>query len=261
MKPDTRKYEKQFVRVRNAIERKAITLTKKALREQYQFMVDKIRQTDISQWMQIPENLPKKPIQDLLNTIYPMCAPLATMERKHLLRQKADTEEQVYNSVFQRKLTLIAQTLAGEKIVTITNTTKTQGLKVIRAVLDEADTEGWGVDVITREIYKQMNANLRGNAYARAKAIAQTEIISASNQASEAAANSTGYDYLKFWSTSGLPNIRESHIYAETMHADGIAKDANFDMGNGNFMEYPGDPNGAAEEVINCRCTLMHEII
>ena len=84
-------------------------------------------------------------------------------------------------------------------------------------------------------------------------------MISASNQASEFAADSTGYDYLKFWSTSGLPNIRETHLEAEKYSDDkgGLKPDETFPNG----LLYPGDPNGAAEEVINCRCTLMHEIV
>lgn len=114
---------------------------------------------------------------------------------------------------------------------------------------------------MTSNIYKAVGANLRGNGYARAKAIAQTEVISASNQASEYAARSTGYNYRKFWSTSGLPGIRASHIFAEQHHENGIGMDESFDMGDGTFMLYPGDPAGTPENVINCRCTVIHEIV
>lgn len=259
MKPETKKFELQFIRYRNALERKAISLTKKALTEQYNHFLSKVRHTDKSQWMQLADNLPEKPIEDLLTKIYSSCAPLATMTRKQMLKGKADESEQIQNSLFQRKLTNIVQTIAGEKIKTITSTSESAIKKVIRDVLDEADTQGWGIDKITSNLFQEVGANLRGNGYSRARAIAQTEMISASNQASEFAAASTGYEYLKFWSTSGLPNIRESHLEAERFSDDkgGLKPDETFPNG----LLYPGDPNGAAEEVINCRCTLMHEII
>ena len=112
---------------------------------------------------------------------------------------------------------------------------------------------------MTSKLYRTVGANLRGNGYARAKAIAQTEVISASNQASEYAAASTGYQYRKFWSTSGLENIRPSHIEAEQYSdaVNGLLPDERFPNG----LLYPGDPSGEASEVINCRCVIMHEII
>ena len=187
-----------------------------------------------------------------------MSADLAVMVRNNMLKGKSD-EDKVMTAVFQSKLTKLVRDESGKKIVTITETTKERVLNVIRGLLDEADTEGLGIQEITSRMYKSVGASLRGNGYARAKAIAQTEMISASNQASTFAAESTGYEYRKFWSTSGLPNIRLSHIEAEQYSdsVDGLRPNETFPNG----LLYPGDPNGAAEEVINCRCCILHEII
>lgn len=258
MKAETKRFERQFIRYRDSLERRAISLAKKALTEQYKSFLSKIPQTDKSQWLNLVDNLPEKPISDLLDKIYSSCAPLATMTRKQLLKGKADPieEEVIYNGIFQSKLTKLVR---YETIQSITNTSQKAIRNVINSVIEQTELEGWGIDKMTSELYKSIGANLRGNGYARARAIAQTEMISASNQASEAAAASTGYDYKKFWSTSGLPNIRISHIEAEQFSdsVDGLKPDETFPNG----LLYPGDPNGAAEEVINCRCTILHEIV
>jgi hypothetical protein len=73
------------------------------------------------------------------------------------------------------------------------------------------------------------------------------------------AAESTGYQYKKFWSTSGLPGIRPTHIDAENYsnEVNGLMPNQVFPNG----LLYPGDHSGPPEEVINCRCVVLHEII
>lgn len=259
MKQSTKIFERQLIRKRNAIERKAIVIAKRALSAQYNSVLSKIKHTDISQWMQLADNISEEPIRQLFLRIYPSASPIAVMSRKHMLKAKMIEDDQIYNSIFQAKLTGLVSLEAGTKITTITNTSKSRILGVIRDVLNEGDTEGWGIDRFTSELYNKVGQNLRGNGYARARAIAQTEVISASNQAAEFAADSTGFEYRKFWSTSGLKNIRPTHIEAEEFSdmKNGLRKDEYFPNG----LLYPGDPNGEASEVINCRCSLLHEIV
>lgn len=259
MKQSTRKFELKLIRTRNALERKAISLTKRALKNQYTTFLERTKSTDFRQWEQLVDTISEEPIQQLFNIIYPMNAKIAVMTRNNMLKGKASEEDAIYESIFQNKLTQLVSLEAGYKITTITSTSKDSILKIIRNVLDEADTGGWGIDKITSNLYKQVGRNLRGNGYARARAIAQTEMISASNQASEMAAKSTGYEYRKFWSTSGLPDIRSTHIDAEqySIEKNGLMPNETFPNG----LLYPGDPNGSADEVINCRCSILHEII
>lgn len=259
MKKNTKQFEKKFIRTRNAIERKGITLIRRALSVQYQSFLNRARQTDKSQWPQLVDNLSEEPIRRFFELFYPMSAKLAVMTRNNMIKGKASEEDAIYESIFQNKLAQLVALQSGTKISTITATSKEKILDIIRNILDEGDTQGWGIDKITSELYKKVGKNLRGNGYARAKAIAQTEVISASNQAAEFAAASTGYEYKKFWSTSGLPGIRPTHIEAEQYsdEVDGLRPEQTFPNG----LLYPGDPSGSPEEVINCRCTILHEII
>ena len=268
MKPETRKFERQFIRSRNAIERKGVTMARRMITAQYKWFLDRVKQTDKSQWIRIAEMIPEDPVQRFFNVFYPMSGRLAVMVRNNMLKGKKSTrnslavkagEDAIYEGIFQSNLARIVSLEAGEKITTITATSRDRIVGVIRDVFDQADTEGWGIDKITSNLYREVGKNLRGNGYARARAIAQTEMISASNQAAEIAAQSTGYEYRKFWSTSGLTGIRPTHIEAEVFsdQVGGLRPDQRFPNG----LLYPGDPAGPPEEVINCRCTILHEIV
>lgn len=57
----------------------------------------------------------------------------------------------------------------------------------------------------------------------------------------------------KGWQASNLENVRATHLQAEQTYAKGIPIEKPFLVGGVSLM-YPGDPNGSAAEVINCRC-------
>lgn len=266
MRQQTRQYEKQFIRLRNKIERRGIVLMKKMVREQYQAYLEKLKEVGFNNYdkIEIPTNI----TEDYFKRFYPMSSVLALMEYENLEKQvgkkaEPDQKRSLLNSIFQRRLTEIVNTTAGKKIVTITHTSQEAIKRVIRGVLDVGDTEGLGIPEITSRIYNEVGKHLRGNGYARARAIAQTEMISASNQASTDAAeritSANNLKYKKFWSTSGLERTRETHIEAEQYSddRDGLNPDELFPNG----LLHPGDPNGAPEDIINCRCTIMHEIV
>lgn len=269
MKKQTKKFEKQYIKVRNSIERKGVSMAKKMIQAHYTAYMERLKTLGISAYQQI--EIPEQITERFFKMYYPMSAPLAVMTYENMEKQagqkaEKDVKKAVTNSIFQSKLTNIVNTTAGEKIKTITHTSQETIKGVIRGVLNEADTAGWGVHETTSKIFKTVGKNLIGNGYARARAIAQTELISASNQASQFAADKAAADYgvtyRKFWSTSGLKGIRESHLFAEQYsdEKDGLQPDEPFDMGDGTFMQYPGDPDGTPENVINCRCSVMQEV-
>lgn len=254
MKQSTKKFERKFIRTRNAIERKGISMIKKALYVQYLSFLNRAKEVYFKQWNEIVVS--DEPIRVFFKQFYPLSAKLAVMTRNNMIANKTEQEDVIYEGIFQNKLLQLPR---EEIIRSITNTTQEAIRGVINGLIEQTELEGWGIDKLTSELFKQLNSNLKGNAYARARAIAQTEMISASNQAAEMAAASTGYRYKKYWSTSGLPGIRPTHIDAENYsnEKNGLMPEETFPNG----LLYPGDPQGTAEEVINCRCTILHEII
>lgn len=94
---------------------------------------------------------------------------------------------------------------------------------------------------------------------ARATTIARTEAAGAVNGADQAIAQelqTAGIVTMKTWLATSDDRTRESHV-----EADGQSVDVNepFDVGGEELM-YPGDPDGEAGEVINCRCTTILEL-
>lgn len=264
MKASTKKFELKYLRTRNAIERKGIRLVNAALKAQYADFMNRVDNLPPQLWKDQVNRISEQPIQHFFEQFYPMSATLGQMTRKQMISQREkkaiESEDELYLSTYQTYLqNLVKTSIYSERIKTITNTTSERINSVLTEVLTEAELNGYGVDKTRKLLSDMIGSNIRGNVRARAKAIAQTEIISASNQASTYAADSTGLEYRKYWSTSHLQNIRASHIQAEqdSIQRGGLRKDERF----ANGMLYPGDPAGSADEVINCRCSILHEII
>lgn len=171
--------------------------------------------------------------------------------RKKLIGQKDVSEG--WQAFFEQFILPILNKSTARKVKAITDTTQ----KLIREAIERGIADGLGIDKISGFVQAEMS----GATAWRARAIAQTEVISASNQAAFEGAESAGIEYKKFWSNSGLDGVRDSHIFAQewSYGQDGINPNEKFDMGNGNFMMHPGDPEGPPEEIINCRCTLIIE--
>lgn len=253
------KYERSFIRVRNRIEKKGQKLAFNAIKKQYKAVFDLVGIYSVDQLKEaIDKVVTTAPIVEMFESYYPMFAPLAMMQRNDAIKQKA-TEGEMWESLFMDQMRRFGLLTAGKKITSITATTE----KFIRGAVESAVTEavesGYGIDKTAKLVRKYLTDSLGDIGRSRAKMIAQTEMISASNQAATFGIESTGYAYKKFWSTSGLENTRATHLDAESesIARGGLKPDETFSNG----LRYPGDPNGSADEVINCRCVILHEII
>ena len=78
--------------------------------------------------------------------------------------------------------------------------------------------------------------------------IARTESTGAVNGGSEAYYKEAGV-MKKEWLTARDEHVRETHKAIE-----GEEVPTNADFSNG--LAYPGDMKGAADEIVNCRCTI-----
>lgn len=93
--------------------------------------------------------------------------------------------------------------------------------------------------------------NVSGAPLSRAKTIARTEghrIQQMSTVDAQQAAKAKGADVVKQWDATIDGRTRESH-----RRVDGEIRELDEKFSNG--LMFPGDPNGSAAEVVNCRCT------
>lgn len=90
----------------------------------------------------------------------------------------------------------------------------------------------------------------------RAKTVARTEVVGAMNEANLDFYHEAGIES-KQWVTSGDGNVRESH---QNMQKREAKINEPFITGLGSYMQYPCDRESSppAEDVVNCRCTVIH---
>lgn len=79
----------------------------------------------------------------------------------------------------------------------------------------------------------------------------------ASDQTARSLAGDVGVQLEKAWVFVSDERTREDHAAMDS--GDYIPLDEDFDVG-GEAMEYPGDPSGSAENVINCRCSVVRRV-
>jgi len=119
----------------------------------------------------------------------------------------------------------------------------------IAAIFDKAKEENIDVKESIKELYDQQYID-----GGRSELIAAVETVWASNYASVEAINDVDDGKTKkIWIPILDDKTRETH--AEAANHPPISLDESFDIG-GSLLEYPGDPSGPPEEIMNCRCVL-----
>jgi SPP1 gp7 family putative phage head morphogenesis protein len=135
----------------------------------------------------------------------------------------------------------------GEQIDLIDDTTKDEILEAIRDAQLETYDEGEGARSLSEKIQEIYD----GFTESRAMTIARTEMGVAANTALNAAAKSTGIPGLqKEWVSVNDDRTRPDHVDA---NGQVVPMDGKFKVG-GVELDYPCDPSGPPDEIINCRC-------
>jgi HK97 family phage portal protein len=83
--------------------------------------------------------------------------------------------------------------------------------------------------------------------------IARTEASSALNGGLNRGYKQSQVVETKIWLNAGDDHVRDSHWLTE----DEVGVDQVFRLDNGVTLEFPGDPGGPVEEIVECRCTTM----
>lgn len=126
-----------------------------------------------------------------------------------------------------------------------------------QAIITKAVADAAGQGLGEREAGRFVRQALSGRmAVSRARTIARTEIGAAQNAGMIDAAEELKVRYLKEWIAIEDGRTRLSH---STVDGKKIPREQKFRVGDAE-LEYPGDPSGPPEEIINCRCTMLLEL-
>lgn len=159
-------------------------------------------------------------------------------------------EDQAMKDEWSRQMERYLDIYGSARIAKVAETTEATTRKIINNQIKIGMANGDGIDVIKRAIMKSVD----GMSASRAKMIARTEVVGASNQGSLIGAQASGVALKKRWLTAhNKVPPRPSH-----KEADGqtVGMFEMFKVGD-DELNAPGDPQGSAKEVINCRCTIV----
>jgi uncharacterized protein with gpF-like domain len=121
----------------------------------------------------------------------------------------------------------------------------------ILRVLEKATAEGWSNDQIVSEILTSPEA--REQVRNRARKIVRTETVRAANYGVLIGADKYEYEVEKEWLSVNDSRTRTSHRHGSGVDGERRSPDGRFSNG----LRFPGDPDGAASETINCRCRIV----
>lgn len=159
-----------------------------------------------------------------------------------------ETKESFAQIMTRLALRYISQEAIRRRITDVVETTRKQ---IVRAV-----SKGYSDGLGQRGVADYILDLVPSLAQYRANMIARTETHGAANYGSDEAAKQTGLPLTREWISAQDERTRETHRAANGTTAP---MDGRFKVGNAE-LAFPGDPEGPAEEVINCRCTVAYVV-
>lgn len=157
-----------------------------------------------------------------------------------------------FTTAFFNALTSWLRVFGSQRITLIQKTFATDINNIIASGLEDEKS----MDEIVRELRQLVN---RPDFYRwQAMRIARTETTTAANRAALQAGEVSGFVMEKIWistldkRTRRKPPSQFDHLDMDMVR---IGADEKFNV-NGDLLRYPGDTNGQAADVINCRCTV-----
>lgn len=155
-----------------------------------------------------------------------------------------------FSTVFKDSILSWIRGNVGQNIILVRRTYIDFINKIISDDLASGDT----MDEITDKLMRLVK---RKSFYRyQAQRIARTETTTAANYAASVSSTVSGFVMQKMWISILDARTRrppESHFNHVVMNEKRVGQYEMFDV-NGDMLRFPGDPNGQAGNIINCRC-------
>lgn len=164
------------------------------------------------------------------------------------------------SNIWMQEMLNYARTVAGDRIESITLTSREKAKKIIRQALAEAGEQGLGI-ADTESLVRERLASRWGEITKfSSMRIVRTEVLTACNAAQRMAVERLGITVTKTWITAPMPaRFKDRHLLDPVLSSGNYTIPFNEEYVVGIYrMMYPGDPAAGPEEVINCRCVEIH---
>jgi Tfp pilus assembly major pilin PilA len=150
-----------------------------------------------------------------------------------------------FSEQWSKLMSLFYHTKAADRVTGVTDTTRDS----IRTLLDDS------ADMPISQQATYITDQLDDPAFTRDRAlrIARTETTTAANWGALLGGESSDYEVGKQWLAIEDANTRPDHSDAD---GQTVAIDETFAVG-ASQMSYPGDMSAPANEIVNCRCSLV----
>lgn len=132
---------------------------------------------------------------------------------------------------------------------------------IVQRLIAHGLDQGSSIDDIATEIRMLLRATGNDTYARRAETVARTETIGATNAGAFASARVLAQEIgdtnpEKVWLATDDSRTRPTHVTAEGQR---VPLTESFVVG-GFPLQFPGDPTGPPQEVINCRCSFLHVV-
>ncbi len=154
-------------------------------------------------------------------------------------------------SIWANAFAFMGNQVAGQRVTLVSATAQATLTNTIRQFMSDPVFMSSGEAVQS----KMLRQKFDGLADYQARRIVRTEATNAANYATEQAAVNlfAGQDLTKTWRSGFDARVRDAHRAA---NGQVVPFNSKFSVG-GESLQRPGDPNGSASNVINCRCSMI----
>jgi len=206
----------------------------------------------------ITVKLSAEPIKKVFGKLYPDTGAGFARATHRELSGKGRKDD--LTSTWEQEMMAFMDQYAGVRITSITGSSKDIAMRILKELAEtQIIPEGLSIEQTTRLLQKEFKKAYIKTTLARARTIAQTEVLTASNKGSITGALEAGAK-IKEWQTSGIasPDGKDRHISYPGLHGQVRAIGEKYDVG-GYPADYPGDPTLPAGEVVNCKCAEIYK--
>lgn len=245
-------YRKQWIRYHRRYERRAYLILRRAVIKTVSG-IDLSDATDNNYASLIEQGI--RSSNDIRKAYIEIYTTIGLLHGKRVLKDIQRQEKNAFTDSFEREVAKFLVNFGGERIRTVSRSLS----DFIISEIAKGQQQGTGISQIVTNILKR-----RSFYRWQLLRIARTETTAAANYASDAASSSTGIVLEKVWVSAQDPRTRvvpEDNF--DHLHMNGVRVDDGqpfqvpTKIGGIEFMRFPGDPNGSAGDVINCRCAMV----